>query len=52
MSQQSLAGIALIVVPILFNAGFALLGQRFDYPDVLRGRRTRSSSAFRPVAPR
>jgi cytochrome bd-type quinol oxidase subunit 2 len=36
MSEQSLAGIALIVVPILFNSGFALLGQRFDYPDVLR----------------
>ena len=34
MSEQSLAGIALIVVPILFNSGFALLGQRFDYPDV------------------
>lgn len=29
MSEQSLAGTALIVVPILFNSGFALLGQRF-----------------------
>jgi hypothetical protein len=26
----------LIGVPILFNIGFALLAQRFDYPDVLR----------------
>jgi hypothetical protein len=25
-----------VVVPILFNAGFALLGQRFDFPDILR----------------
>ncbi|HYH59093.1 MAG TPA: DUF4386 domain-containing protein [Thermoleophilaceae bacterium] len=26
----------MIAVPILFNVGFALLAQRFDYPDVLR----------------
>jgi hypothetical protein len=26
----------LIAVPILFNVGFTLLAQRFDYPDVLR----------------
>jgi hypothetical protein len=36
MSQQTVAGIGLIAVPILFNAGFTLLAQRFDYPDVLR----------------
>lgn len=36
MSEQTLAGIVLIAVPILFNAGFTLLAQRFDYPDVLR----------------
>jgi hypothetical protein len=30
------AGVALIAVPILFNVGFTLLAQRFDYPDVLR----------------
>jgi len=29
-------GATLIAVPILFNVGFALLAQRFDYPDVLR----------------
>ena len=36
MSEQSVAGIVLIAVPILFNVGFTLLAQRFDYPDVLR----------------
>jgi Domain of unknown function (DUF4386) len=36
VSEQAVAGIVLIAVPILFNAGFALLAQRFDYPDVLR----------------
>ena len=56
MSEQSLAGIALIVVPILFNSGFALLGQRFDYPDApeadargpraLSGRRPRADHAL------
>jgi hypothetical protein len=36
VSEQAVAGIVLITVPILFNAGFALLARRFDYPDVLR----------------
>jgi hypothetical protein len=36
VSEQSIAGITLIAVPILFNVGFTLLAQRFDYPDVLR----------------
>src|SRR4051794_41696550 len=36
MSEQSLAGVVLIAVPVLFNAGFTALAQRFDYPDVLR----------------
>src|SRR3954469_7847173 len=36
MSEQSVAGIGLIAVPILFNVGFTLLAQRFEYPDVLR----------------
>lgn len=31
-----MTGATLIAVPILFNVGFALLAQRFDYPDVLR----------------
>jgi len=34
--SQTVAGVFLIGVPILFNVGFTLLAQRFDYPDVLR----------------
>ena len=52
MSEQSLTGIALIVVPMLFNAGIALLGQRFDYPDVLRRPTHEVLSAFGPAAAR
>jgi hypothetical protein len=36
MSEQQIAGIVLIAAPILFNTGFTLLAQRFDYPDILR----------------
>ncbi len=36
MSEEAVAGVVLIAVPILFNATFTLLAQRFDYPDVLR----------------
>jgi hypothetical protein len=30
------AGVVLVAAPIWFNATFALLGRRFDYPDILR----------------
>jgi len=36
MIVQSVAGVLLIAVPLAFNAAFALLARRFDYPDVLR----------------
>jgi hypothetical protein len=36
MTTQTLAGIALIAMPIAFNASYALLAARFDYPDILR----------------
>jgi hypothetical protein len=36
MSTATVAGIVLIAVPVAFNAAFALLAARFDYPDVLR----------------
>jgi hypothetical protein len=36
VSEASVAGIALIATPILFNVSFTLLAQRFDYPDILR----------------
>ena len=36
MSEQCVAGVVLIATPVLFNVGFTLLAQRFDYPDILR----------------
>ena len=36
MSTATVAGLLLIVVSIAFNAAFALLAARFDYPDILR----------------
>jgi hypothetical protein len=34
--SETVTAVALIGVPILFNVGFTLLAQRFDYPDILR----------------
>jgi hypothetical protein len=36
VSVQVSAGVVLIVAPLWFNANFALLGKRFEYPDILR----------------
>jgi Domain of unknown function (DUF4386) len=36
MSVTTIAGLLLIAVPLAFNAAFALLAARFDYPDILR----------------
>ena len=36
MSVEAAAGVVLIVAPLWFNANFALLGKRFEYPDILR----------------
>jgi Domain of unknown function (DUF4386) len=36
VSVQTAAGVVLIVAPLWFNANFALLGKRFEYPDILR----------------
>ena len=36
MTIEIVAGILLIVAPVWFNTTFALLGKRFDYPDILR----------------
>src|SRR5688500_14213484 len=36
MSVEAVAGAFLIVAPLWFNATFALLGKRFEYPDILR----------------
>jgi hypothetical protein len=34
--SEAVTGVVMIVVPILFNVGFTMLAQRFDYPDILR----------------
>jgi hypothetical protein len=34
--SETVTGLVLIAVPILFNVAFAMLAQRFDYPDILR----------------
>lgn len=36
MNVERAAGVVLIVAPLWFNASFALLSKRFDYPDILR----------------
>jgi hypothetical protein len=36
VSVEAAAGVVLIAAPLWFNASFALLGKRFDYPDILR----------------
>jgi hypothetical protein len=36
VSTTTLTGLLLIVLPIVFNTSFALLGLSFDYPDILR----------------
>jgi hypothetical protein len=41
------AGAFLIVAPLWFNATFALLGKRFDYPDILRRPATEILDRFR-----
>jgi Domain of unknown function (DUF4386) len=36
MPATTVTGLLLIAVPLAFNAAFALLAARFDYPDILR----------------
>ncbi len=36
MSVETATGVVLIAAPLWFNANFALLGKRFEYPDILR----------------
>lgn len=36
MSATTVAGVMLVTLPIAFNAAFAALTARFDYPDILR----------------
>jgi hypothetical protein len=36
VSEQTVAGILLLALPVAFNVAFGLLAARFDYPDILR----------------
>jgi hypothetical protein len=36
VSVELAAGVVLVVAPLWFNSTFALLGKRFEYPDILR----------------
>ena len=36
MSVEAAAGVVLIAAPLWFTANFALLGKRFEYPEILR----------------
>jgi hypothetical protein len=36
MTTQMLTGLLLLVLPLAYNAAFALLGRAFDYPNILR----------------
>jgi hypothetical protein len=47
VSTTTIAGLLLIAVPLAFNAAFALLAARFDYPDVLRRPTPDVLAAFR-----
>jgi hypothetical protein len=41
------AGVVLIAAPLWFNANFALLGKRFEYPDILRRSTSDALERFR-----
>jgi uncharacterized protein DUF4386 len=47
VSATTVAGLLLVAVPLAFNAVFALLAARFDYPDVLRRPTPEVLAAFR-----
>lgn len=47
MTVTTFVGLLLIAVPLAFNAAFALLAARFDYPDVLRRPTPEVLAAFR-----
>ena len=44
MNVEVVAGVLLIVAPLWFNVTFAMLGKRFEYPDILRRARRGTSS--------
>ncbi len=51
MSVETAAGVVLIAAPLWFNANFALLGKRFEYPDILRRSTSEILERFRAGGP-
>ena len=51
MKVEVAAGAFLIVAPLWFNVTFALLGKRFDYPDILRKPANEILDRFRAGGP-
>jgi Domain of unknown function (DUF4386) len=47
VSVETAGGVVLIAAPLWFNATFALLAKRFDYPDILRRPATEILDRFR-----
>jgi Domain of unknown function (DUF4386) len=51
VNVERAAGIVMIVAPLWFNATFALLGKRFNYPDILRRPTAEILERFRAGGP-
>jgi hypothetical protein len=47
VNAERAAGVVLILAPLWFNTNFALLGKRFNYPDILRRPATEILERFR-----
>ena len=51
MSVETAGGVVLVAAPLWFNATFALLGKRFEYPDILRRSTSEVLERFRAGGP-
>lgn len=51
MSTATAAGVLLVALPVGFNAAFALLAAKFDYPDILRRPTDEVLARFRDGGP-
>jgi len=50
VTSASVAGLALLALPVAFNAAFAALASSFDYPDILRRPTSEVLARFRAGA--
>jgi hypothetical protein len=51
VSVETAAGVVPIVSPLWFTVNFALLGKRFEYPDILRRPTSEVLERFRAGGP-